>query len=311
MIVPILSNFLKLKESLKKTRQNVFSKIANILASSSEINENDLNQIEEILISGDLGTELVDSLMRSIRSNKLNNHFSSNEQLKSIILNELDKLIPTLDLTILLNSDITNQKPLVITLIGINGSGKTTTVAKLANFFIERNEKVILGAADTFRAAANDQVKEWAQRLRIDIVDDLVSDPSSIAYKTIDFAIKNSYDKVIIDTAGRLHNNKNLMLELSKMEKVINKKISQNQHFNLLVVDANQGQNIISQLKEFQNYIKIDGIIISKLDGTAKGGAILSVLRKTKIPIYFIGLGEQVEDFEIFDKNKFINALIN
>lgn len=311
MIVPILSNFLKLKESLKKTRQNVFSKIANILASSSEINENDLNQIEEILISGDLGTELVDSLMRSIRSNKLNNHFSSNEQLKSIILNELDKLIPTLDLTILLNSDITNQKPLVITLIGINGSGKTTTVAKLANFFIERNEKVILGAADTFRAAANDQVKEWAQRLRIDIVDDIVSDPSSIAYKTIDFAIKNSYDKVIIDTAGRLHNNKNLMLELSKMEKVINKKISQNQHFNLLVVDANQGQNIISQLKEFQNYIKIDGIIISKLDGTAKGGAILSVLRKTKIPIYFIGLGEQVEDFEIFDKNKFINALIN
>jgi len=309
--VPILSNFLKLKESLKKTRQNVFSKIANILASSSEINENDLNQIEEILISGDLGTELVDSLMRSIRSNKLNNHFSSNEQLKSIILNELDKLIPTLDLTILLNSDITNQKPLVITLIGINGSGKTTTVAKLANFFIERNEKVILGAADTFRAAANDQVKEWAQRLRIDIVDDLVSDPSSIAYKTIDFAIKNSYDKVIIDTAGRLHNNKNLMLELSKMEKVINKKISQNQHFNLLVVDANQGQNIISQLKEFQNYIKIDGIIISKLDGTAKGGAILSVLRKTKIPIYFIGLGEQVKDFEIFDKNKFINALIN
>jgi fused signal recognition particle receptor len=311
MIVPILSNFLKLKESLKKTRQNVFSKIANILASSSEINENDLNQIEEILISGDLGTELVDSLMRSIRSNKLNNHFSSNEQLKSIILNELDKLIPALDLTILLNSDITNQKPLVITLIGINGSGKTTTVAKLANFFIERNEKVILGAADTFRAAANDQVKEWAQRLRIDIVDDLVSDPSSIAYKTIDFAIKNSYDKVIIDTAGRLHNNKNLMLELSKMEKVINKKISQNQHFNLLVVDANQGQNIISQLKEFQNYIKIDGIIISKLDGTAKGGAILSVLRKTKIPIYFIGLGEQVKDFEIFDKNKFINALIN
>jgi len=311
MIVPILSNFLKLKESLKKTRQNVFSKIANILASSSEINENDLNQIEEILISGDLGTELVDSLMRSIRSNKLNNHFSSNEQLKSIILNELDKLIPALDLTILLNSDITNQKPLVITLIGINGSGKTTTVAKLANFFIERNEKVILGAADTFRAAANDQVKEWAQRLRIDIVDDIVSDPSSIAYKTIDFAINNSYDKVIIDTAGRLHNNKNLMLELSKMEKVINKKISQNQHFNLLVVDANQGQNIISQLKEFQNYIKIDGIIISKLDGTAKGGAILSVLRKTKIPIYFIGLGEQVEDFEIFDKNKFINALIN
>lgn len=295
----------KIKNGLSKTRNKIVQSISETLTGKAQIDDNTLDQIEEILITSDIGAEtaemIIDNLRKALKSEK----DRSVENVLRLIKIELSK--------ILIDSNNKNQsiiRPYIIVVVGVNGVGKTTSIGKLAYNYKNLGYKVIVGAADTFRAAANEQLEIWAQRAGVEIINsNKGADPSSVAFETIKRAVDENYDIVLIDTAGRLHNKTNLMNELSKIKKVIKKFSDSAPHETLLVLDGTTGQNALVQAIEFSKVIELTGLIITKLDGTAKGGMVFQISNKLKIPIKYIGVGEGIEDLQEFDRETFISAL--
>ena len=301
-------NFSKLKEGLSKTRNRLFNSITETVSGKAVIDNATLNEIEEILISSDIGLGTTESIIESVRMTLKSDKDRTTPNIIETVKKELT--------TILNNNYVTNGdkvaqfKPYVILVVGVNGVGKTTTIGKLAHNFKKAGLRVIVGAADTFRAAANEQLEIWAKRADVEIfMKDKGSDPSSVAFDTLLKAKKENYDVVLIDTAGRLHNKANLMDELGKIRRVLNKMISYAPNETLLVLDGTSGQNAVLQADEFIKVTDVNGLIITKLDGTAKGGVVFQVCAKQKIPVKYIGVGEGIDDLQTFNPELFVSAL--
>lgn len=296
--------FDKIKSGLQKTRTSVFSKVDSLFKIGTKIDEELFEELLEILVTGDVGIHTAERICESLREKVKKNSAKDPDEVKRI-LKEI--LIDTLSMDAKLNIE---SKPSLILVVGVNGVGKTTTIGKLAANLKNNNMKVILGAADTFRAAAIEQIQIWAERANVDIVrQEEGSDPAAVVFDTISAAKKRNADVIICDTAGRLHNKKNLMDELSKINRIVNRELPESSKEVLLVLDATTGQNAINQAKEFKKATDITGIILTKLDGTAKGGMIFSIMEELKVPVKYIGVGEQIEDLQPFDAENFVNAL--
>lgn len=296
----------KIKSGLSKTRNKIVQSISETITGKAQIDENTLNILEEILITSDIGVETAEMIIENVRKALKSEKDRSVENVLALIKMELSKIL--LDYDSIINHSL--PKPYIILVIGVNGVGKTTSIGKLAYNYRNLGYKVIVGAADTFRAAANEQLEIWAQRAGVEIINsEKGNDPSSVTFETIKKAIDENYDIVLIDTAGRLHNKTNLMQELSKIKKVIKKFSESAPHETLLVLDGTTGQNALVQVLEFSKVIELSGLILTKLDGTAKGGVVFQISNKLKIPIKYIGVGEGIDDLQEFDKNSFISAL--
>lgn len=296
--------FDKIKSGLQKTRTSVFSKVDSLFKMGTKIDEELFEELLEILVTGDIGIHTAERICEILREKVKKNSAKDPDEVKRI-LKEI--LIDTLSMDAKLNIE---SKPSLILVVGVNGVGKTTTIGKLAANLKNNNMKVILGAADTFRAAAIEQIQIWAERANVDIVrQEEGSDPAAVVFDTISAAKKRNADVIICDTAGRLHNKKNLMDELSKINRIVNRELPESSKEVLLVLDATTGQNAINQAKEFKKATDITGIILTKLDGTAKGGMIFSIMEELKVPVKYIGVGEQIEDLQPFDAENFVNAL--
>lgn len=299
--------FKKLKESLSLTRENLTKKLGTIFSSKKTIDPNFLKDLETNLILADVGAKLTADILAKF-SNKMRSQPNlTNEDLLKLIKAELMAALQPAARPFALSS---TQKPTTILMVGVNGTGKTTTIGKLAHFFKQQNKKVILGAADTFRAAAIEQLKKWAERNRVPIIAEQTgADSASVAFDSYNAAQARGADILIIDTAGRLHTQNNLMQELKKVKKVLGKIDPTSPHETLLVLDATIGQNALNQAREFHQTIGLTGIILTKLDGTAKGGIIFAIVNELNLPIYFIGTGEGIEDLEPFNAEGFVEAL--
>lgn len=296
--------FEKLKQGLSKTKNALFGRIKDLFISMRKVDEDMLDELEEILITADVGVEttekIIAALRRKIQEDRLTESEDVYNALKDIIASMIADGEP-LDLS---------SKPSVVLVIGVNGVGKTTSIAKIASYLKGEGKKVILAAADTFRAAAADQLGIWADRIGVDMIrHDEGSDPASVVFDAIAASKARGADVLIIDTAGRLHNKKNLMDELGKIDRVINRELPDASRETLLVLDATTGQNAVIQAKEFSNTAQITGLILTKLDGTAKGGIVISVKDELGIPVKFIGVGEKKDDMQPFVASDFIEAL--
>ena len=301
----------KLEKSLEKTKTSLFNKITKTVVGKSKIDDNDLDDIEEILITSDIGVEtslkIIDRLEKRVEKDK----YINSDELTDILKKEIEELL-VVSKDITLEVDSVENVPYVIMVVGVNGVGKTTTIGKLAHKFKKAGLKVVLGAADTFRAAAVDQLVIWSEWVGVDIVKQAMgSDPASVAFDTIQSAMSKNADVVIIDTAGRLHNKINLMNELSKIKNVMNKVITNAPHDVLLVLDASTGQNAIEQAKQFSSVTQVNSLALTKLDGTAKGGVVIGISDQLQIPVRYIGVGEGMEDLQMFNKEDFVNTLFN
>lgn len=301
-------DFSKLKSGLTETRNNILNKITETVTRKAIIDEDTIESLEETLVNCDLGVELTEKIINNTRKKILTVSNRSVSAIIDVIKSELTNLLshPEESLSEKIKR---SQKPYIILIVGINGSGKTTTVGKLASKFKTEGFKVIVGSADTFRAAANDQLKIWSQRAQVKIIEPNSNDPGSVAYDTIKTAVNDAIDVVLIDTAGRLHSNKNLMNELTKIINVITSLIPNAPQDSFLVIDGNSGQNVIVQANEFNNFVDLTGLIITKLDGTAKGGIIFQISNLRKLPIRYIGVGEDMSDLQEFSISSYINAL--
>ena len=294
----------RLKNGLSKTHKVLSTDINELFAGNRKIDDELLEELEELLITSDMGVRTSMDLIQSI--SKKSSEISGAEQLKQALKENI---------LVLLNSkkpcpQKVTSKPRVIMVIGVNGVGKTTTIGKLAAKFVTSGKKVIIAAADTFRAAAIEQLAIWAQRADVEIVKHKeMSDPAAVAYDGIEAALARGADVVLVDTAGRLHTRKNLMEELKKIKRAISKKIPEAPHEILLVLDATTGQNALSQAELFHNALDVTGIALTKLDGTAKGGIVVSICSTLEIPLKYIGIGEKIEDLQEFDSIRFVNAL--
>lgn len=301
----------KLEKSLEKTKTSLFNKITKTVVGKSKIDDNDLDDIEEILITSDIGVEtslkIIDRLEKRVEKDK----YINSDELTDILKKEIEELLVVSN-DINLEVDSVENVPYVIMVVGVNGVGKTTTIGKLAHKFKKAGLKVVLGAGDTFRAAAVDQLVIWSERVGVDIVKQAMgSDPASVAFDTIQSAMSKNADVVIIDTAGRLHNKINLMNELSKIKNVMNKVVTNAPHDVLLVLDASTGQNAIEQAKQFSSVTQVNSLALTKLDGTAKGGVVIGISDQLQIPVRYIGVGEGMEDLHMFNKEDFVNTLFN
>lgn len=304
-------NLGRLKEGLSKTKKKFLNSITEVISGKAVIDDKTLEEIEEILITSDIGYETSVQIIDNVRIKLRSTSDRSNTNLMSAVKSELENILNSTPKS---NSDeeLIKYKPYVILIVGVNGAGKTTTIGKLAHNFKQAGLKVIVGAADTFRAAANEQLDVWAQRADVKIVSGQQgSDPAAVAYSTINQAIEGSCDVVLIDTAGRLHNKSNLMDELGKINRVINKKLQYAPNEILLVLDGTTGQNAIKQAEEFGKVVKLTGIVLTKIDGTSKGGIIFHITNKLKIPVKYIGVGEKIDDLQNFDPELFVNTLMN
>ena len=296
--------FNKFQASLKKTREGVFGKINRLFTAKRKIDDNLLEELEELLIGGDVGIDTTFHIIEKIREKVSSQGYQNSDELEDIIKSEIKDLLLTVE------EKGQEIKPKIILVVGVNGTGKTTSIAKLAKRYMQDNNKVLLAAADTFRAAAIEQLSTWAERVGCEIIKHQSgADPSAVVYDAVSAAIAREVDYLIIDTAGRLHTKVNLMQELDKIIRVIRKLIPEAPHEVLLVLDANTGQNAISQAKEFKQTAEVDSIFIAKLDGTAKGGVILAVNKELAIPVKYVGTGEKLDDIELFDKESFVEAL--
>jgi fused signal recognition particle receptor len=295
----------KLDQGLEKTKENVFGKLSRAVAGKSKIDELALDDIEEALISSDIGVETTLKIIEKLEERVAKDKYISALELDDLLKEEISLLMqdsysefPEVD------------GPYVIMVVGVNGVGKTTTIGKLAHQFKQEGKKVVLGAADTFRAAAVDQLVIWAERVGVDIVkQSMGSDPASVAFDTLQSAKANKADVVIIDTAGRLHNNVNLMRELGKIRNVMDKVMPNAPHDVMLVLDASTGQNAIEQATQFTAATQVNSIALTKLDGTAKGGVVIGISDQFNVPVRYIGVGEGIEDLQQFDKTEFIDSL--
>ena len=293
---------------LEKTRKEFTSKLNLLTLKYNVINEEYYEELEDILITADIGVNTVMDFIDKLRKRVKQENIKNSEELKEIIVDEMFIIYVQND--IIVNKINENKEgPTVILMVGVNGVGKTTTIGKLATKYYEEGKKVLLVAGDTFRAGAIEQLEEWASRSHADIVSGENKDPASVVYDGIKKAIDDNYDVVFIDTAGRLQNKVNLMNELSKINKVITSILPGAPHETLLVIDATTGQNGISQAKSFKEITNITGIVLTKLDGTAKGGIVLAIKENVGIPVKFIGLGEQAKDLKVFDIEKYIYGL--
>lgn len=299
-----------LNKGLEKTRETVLQKIARAVAGKSSVDDEILDNLEEILISSDVGVSTTLKIIERIEARIAHDKYVGTDELQKILREEIMSLLSENDNDISENFLDVKTKPYVIMVVGVNGVGKTTTIGKLAAKFKAAGKKVYLGAADTFRAAAIEQLEVWANRVQVPIVkQQMGSDPASVAYDTLNSAMANDADVVIIDTAGRLHNKVNLMNELTKIKRVMQKLIPEAPHEILLVLDASTGQNAFEQAKQFSLATEINALALTKLDGTAKGGVAIGISDQFKIPVKYIGVGEGIEDLQFFNKKTFVESL--
>lgn len=295
--------FSKIKDSLLKTRNAIATKMSNLFT-KSELDLDFYDELEEILITSDVGVNttlfIIDELQKRVKEQHIRLAQDAREILKQIMIEIL-----TVD-------ELELFYPIVATFVGVNGVGKTTTIGKLANYYVRNKKNVVLVAGDTFRAAACSQLTEWANRSKVRVISQGEgADPSAVVFDGINSAKSKKCDVLLIDTAGRLHNKTNLMEELKKINRVKSKEWPEAQQLNFIVLDATTGQNAISQVEAFKDSVGIDGIILTKLDGTAKGGAILGIVHELNVPVMFIGVGEGIDDLELFDAESFVSAIID
>ena len=299
--------FEKFKIGFQKSASNLTAGLKEIIL-KKEIDDHTLNKIEDFLISSDVGVDAASDIKDIISQNKIDPSKDIIDEVNDLLKKYILSLMQPLERKDFFN---TQDKLNIILVSGVNGVGKTTSIGKIGKRFRENNSKVLFSACDTFRAAAIDQLEQWANKINVEIVkSDPGSDPASVAFKSLDEAKKNNYNQVIIDTAGRLQNKKNLMEEYKKIAKVINKFDDTGPHEVLLVLDATSGQNVINQVEEFNKIIPLTGLIMTKLDGTAKGGILIATAKRFKIPIVALGLGEKEDDLEIFDSESFASAFV-
>ncbi|HOA38340.1 MAG TPA: signal recognition particle-docking protein FtsY [Flavihumibacter sp.] len=302
-----------LDQGLQKTKENFFSKITKAVAGKSTVDTEVLDELEEALVGADVGVDTTVKIIDRIEKRVARDKYLNTSELNGLLQEEITQLLvdaPT-------NNSYSFQQelpatPYVILVVGVNGVGKTTTIGKLAYNFKKAGKKVLLGAADTFRAAAVDQLTIWSDRVGVDIVkQEMGSDPAAVAFDTVQSGVAKGYDVIIIDTAGRLHNKAHLMEELSKIRRVVQKVIPQAPHEVLLVLDGSTGQNALEQARHFTAATDVTALAITKLDGTAKGGVVLAIASQFQIPVKFIGMGEKMEDLLVFDKREFVRSLFN
>lgn len=298
--------FNKLKKGMDKTKNSFDEKINNVFKSFQKVDEDFLEELEEILIMSDIGIQTAIKIIQNLRNRLKKEKIQEKEEVKQALREEMQKILEVTDISLHLAT-----KPAVILVVGVNGVGKTTSIGKIANRLAKDGKKVVVAAADTFRAAAVEQLEIWAKRAGADIVKrEEGVDPASVVYDAIKITKEKQADILIVDTAGRLHNKKYLMDELNKIQKVINKEMEEADKEVLLVIDGTTGQNAISQVKAFKEEADITGLVLTKLDGTAKGGVVIGIVEENKIPVKFIGVGEQIDDMEIFNASDFVKAII-
>ena len=299
----------KLDNAISKTRDGFWGKINRFFSSKKNIDINVLEELEELLISCDIGVSTTIKIIDSVEAYVAKNSYLNNEDLRDILKNEIINLFSIENETDQLSIESV-KSPYIIMFVGVNGVGKTTTIGKLANILSKDGKKVIIGAADTFRAAAIEQLSSWANRVKVPIVKQKIgSDPASVVFDTIQSALSQKVDYVLLDTAGRLHNKVNLMNELLKIKNVCNKLVPNSPHELVLALDASTGQNALEQAKRFLDVIDINYLALTKLDGTAKGGVVIGICDQLNIPIKYIGVGESIDDLQLFDKKQFVESL--
>ncbi len=299
--------FYRLKSGLQKTRTSLAGGIENIVQGKAEVGLELLDELEEKLLIADVGMKTTTFILEDLKKDVAQNRIRENDEVLQHLKGQMFKVLSQNNKPI----QFSKNKPLVILMVGINGSGKTTTIGKLAQKWKKEGKKVLLAAGDTFRAAAIDQLQVWAERADINCISQKSgADPSAVAYDAVQAAVARNVDVLLIDTAGRLQTNQNLMEELKKVKRVIGKVLPGAPHETLLVLDATLGQNSISQANHFHEALELDGLVMTKLDGTAKGGVLLNLCGELKLPVHFIGVGEKAEDLQAFDSKKFVDALI-
>lgn len=298
--------FEKLKQGLNKTKESFDQKINNVFSNFRKVDEEFLEELEEILIMSDIGMDTSVKIVENLRKRIKKENLKEEEEVKQALREEMCQILDEVD-----NSLKLETKPSVILVVGVNGVGKTTSIGKIANKLVKQGKKVVIAAADTFRAAAVEQLEIWCTRSGAEIVKKEEGiDPASVVYDAIKKVREENADVLIVDTAGRLHNKKYLMDELKKIKRVINKEMEDAAQEVLLVIDGTTGQNAISQVKAFKEETEVTGLVLTKLDGTAKGGVVIGIVEENKIPVKFIGIGEQIDDMEIFNSEEFVKAII-
>ena len=302
----------RLKEGLEKTRDTLREKLSIITQGKTEIDEEFLEELETILVAADVGVETTLGIVDAITERAKKESYRSTEELNRMLLEEIQLMLREAGEEHPIDFDaVLPAKPYVILVVGVNGAGKTTSVAKLAHNYEKAGKKVIIAAADTFRAAAYEQLKIWADRAGVPLIGQgQGADPASVVYDAVSAAVSRNTDVVLVDTAGRLHNKSHLMEELAKIMRVAKKKIPEAPHEVLLVLDGTTGQNAVLQAREFTRFVKVTGLVVTKLDGTAKGGIVLSISRELHLPVKYIGVGEKIDDLQLFDRKEFVEALL-
>ncbi len=302
-----------LDNGLAKTKESVFKKIQRAIVGKSKVDDEVLDNLEDALITSDVGVDTTLKIIKRLEERVAKDKYVGTDELNKILKEVVVSLLNENKATNFTDSIATKDgSPYVIMVVGVNGAGKTTTIGKLANQFKAAGKKVYIGAADTFRAAAVEQLEVWAQRADVTIVKQAMgADPASVAYDTLNSAVANKADVVLIDTAGRLHNKINLMNELSKIKRVMTKVVPDAPHEVLLVLDGSTGQNAFEQAKQFTLATEVNALALTKLDGTAKGGVVIGISDQFKIPVKYIGVGEKVTDLQLFDKEQFVDSLFN
>jgi len=301
-----------LDQGLEKTKQGFFERISKVIIGKTSVDDEVLDQLEEALIGADVGVDTTLAIIEQIQERVKKEKYLSTSELNNILQIEIANILVDAPIDQIGFTPPADKKPYVILVVGVNGVGKTTTIGKLAHHYKIAGNEVVLGAADTFRAAAVDQLTIWSERVGVSIVkQNMGSDPSAVAFDTIQSAIAKKADVVLIDTAGRLHNKAHLMDELNKIKRVIQKQLPDAPHEVLLVLDGSTGQNALEQAKQFMAVTNVNALAITKLDGTAKGGVVLAIAHQCKIPVKYIGVGEQINDLLLFDKTEFVDSIIS
>jgi len=305
----------KLDEGLAPSKKSFFEKLSKAVVGKSKVDDSVLDELEEVLIASDVGVATTLKIIERIEERVARDKYLGTEELQRILREEIAGLLQDQESQTTGDSGVfidTEKKPFVIMVVGVNGVGKTTTIGKLAAQYKAQGLKVVLGAADTFRAAAIDQLQIWADRTQTDIVkQNMGSDPASVAFETLTYAKEQNADVVLVDTAGRLHNKVNLMNELSKIKRVMDRVVTEAPHEVMLVLDGSTGQNAFEQAKQFTAATEVTALAITKLDGTAKGGVVIGISDQFNIPVRYIGVGEGVDDLQVFDKKEFVDSFFN